>query len=116
MARTPSPASPAPLHHFYRHDRRTAAANVCTISPTHCRASQAGERARTDDLSRPAYAGSTVPLREDRIVAESLLDAEQLVVLCEAIGLRHGPDLYLSRGGGDCEIGERGVLRFAGAC
>src|SRR6266849_10702749 len=47
--------------------------------------------------------------------AEFLFDAEELVVFGDAIGAAGGASLDLAGGGGDGEVGDKGVLGFAGA-
>src|SRR6185312_14063426 len=50
-----------------------------------------------------------------RAVPQLLLDPQQLVVLGHAVRPRGGPGLDLARAGGHCEVGDRRVLRLAGA-
>src|SRR5438093_8711763 len=47
--------------------------------------------------------------------AEFFLDAEELIVLGDAVGAAGGAGFDLAGSGGDGEIGDEGVLGFAGA-
>ncbi len=47
------------------------------------------------------------------VAAEDLLDAEQLVVLGDAVGAAEGPGLDLAGVGGDGDVGDGGVLSLA---
>src|SRR5438128_4506174 len=68
------------------------------------------------DLWRPALAGpDRRPPRELRRGAELFFDAQQLVVLADAIGPAGGPGLDLPSRGADREIGDRRVLGLARA-
>src|SRR5580658_6458762 len=51
----------------------------------------------------------------DRAAAQLFLNAEQLVVLCNAVGAADGARLDLSYAGRNGEVGDEGVLGFAGA-
>src|SRR5207302_11062875 len=48
-------------------------------------------------------------------LAEFLLDAEELVVLRDAVSAAGRAGLDLAGAGGDCEVGYKGVLGLAGA-
>ena len=61
--------------------------------------------------SRPQHA----PARIARLVAQLLLDADQLVVLGEPVGARQRAGLDLAGVGGDRDVGDGGVLGLAGA-
>src|SRR5690606_15661948 len=69
----------------------------------------------------PAIGGSAREAREgtracvDRCVVELLLDAQQLVVLGDALGACRGPGLDLAAVGGDSEVRDRHVLGLPGA-
>src|SRR5438067_2019540 len=58
--------------------------------------------------------GEGVPPREDRRVTKLFLDAEQLVVLRDAVGTRGRARLDLPRVRRDREVGDGRVLRLAG--
>src|ERR1700732_1644698 len=47
--------------------------------------------------------------------AEFLFNAQQLIVLGDAVGAAGGAGFDLASGGGDGEIGDEGILGFAGA-
>ena len=47
--------------------------------------------------------------------AQFFLNAEELVVFGDAVGTRCGTRFDLARGGSDGEVGDKGVLGFAGA-
>ena len=49
------------------------------------------------------------------VVAELLLDAEQLVVLGHAVGAAQRTGLDLSAVGGNCDVGDCGVLGLTAA-
>src|SRR3954454_2983513 len=51
----------------------------------------------------------------ERLLAELLLDAQELVVFGGAVGARKGAGLDLTAIGGDREVGDGGILGFAGA-
>mmetsp|Transcript_4888 Transcript_4888/g.15614 ORF Transcript_4888/g.15614 Transcript_4888/m.15614 type:complete len:370 (+) Transcript_4888:114-1223(+) len=61
------------------------------------------------------WRGSEVGARVDGAIPELLLDAQQLVVLCEPLGPARRTRLDLSRLEADGEVGDEGVLRLAGA-
>src|SRR3989338_1787414 len=48
-------------------------------------------------------------------VAEHLFDAEELVLLCQAVSTAHRARLYLPRAEADREVGDGRVFRFARA-
>lgn len=51
----------------------------------------------------------------DGAAAEEFLDTEELVVLGDAVGAAHGTGFDLSAVGGDGDVGDGGILGFAGA-
>src|SRR5438067_8387039 len=75
-------------------------------------------RARPPPRSRSAGRASQavqLPARVVRRVAQLLGDAQQLVVLRDAVGARRAPGLDLPYSGRHGEVGDEGILRLAGA-
>src|ERR1017187_8378712 len=56
-----------------------------------------------------------LPARKFRLRAQFLLDPQQLIVLGGAVGARQRAGFDLPAIGGDCEVGDSGILGFAGA-
>src|SRR6476646_3606234 len=85
-------------------------------SPSKSRSQAAGRELRDQDrtgLERSLRARKGVPARVRRIVTELFLDAEELVVLRDAVGARGGARLDLACAERDGEVCDRRVLRFA---
>ena len=70
---------------------------------------------RASGSSEPNGPRESAPARVDGGVAELLLDAQQLVVLRDAVGARRRTGLDLAGAGRDGQVGDRRVLRLAGA-
>jgi hypothetical protein len=52
---------------------------------------------------------------ESGAAAEFFFDAQELIIFCDAIGAAGGAGFDLAGGGGNGQIGDEGVFRFAGA-
>src|SRR5436190_2527671 len=93
--------------------QRTRGAVICaTIRPQPARSSRCrGSCRNTGTTLRP----QDLPPEELRVGAERLLDAQELVVLRDAIGARRRAGLDLPAAGRDGEVGDRRVLGLAGA-
>src|SRR5262245_46317982 len=63
-----------------------------------------------------AVEGYGLPLCKRRSTSHLLLDAQKLVVLRKAFAAGHRADLDLADAGGDRQVGDGAVLRFAATC